>query len=53
MIEAPEETFHKKVFVKELSFFEPPQLEMYYKSISKNMTNISPIGQAVYDGFYN
>ena len=45
--------FHKKVFVKELSFFEPPQLEMYYKSISKNMTNISPIGQAVYDGFYN
>ena len=45
--------FHKKVFVKELSFFEPPQLEMYYKSISKNLTNISPIGQAVYDGFYN
>ena len=45
--------FHKKVFVKELSFFEPQQLEMYYKSLSKDMSNISPIGQAVYDGFYN
>lgn len=45
--------FHKKVFVKELSFFEPQQLELYYKSLSKDMSNISPIGQAVYDGFYN
>ncbi len=45
--------YHKKVFVKELSFFQPDQMDLYYQSVGKGMSDISPIGQAIYDSFYN
>ena len=45
--------FHKKVFVKEIPLFDPLTMELYYKSCSTNMDNISPVGQAVYDSLYN
>jgi hypothetical protein len=45
--------FHKKVFVKEVPLFEPTNIDLYYQSIDKKNSNISPIGQAVHDRFYN
>lgn len=45
--------FHKKVFVKEVPLFEPTNIDLYYKSIEEKLSNISPVGQAVNDGFYN
>jgi hypothetical protein len=45
--------FHKKVFVKEVPLFEPTNIDLYYKSVNEKLSNISPVGQAVNDGFYN
>ena len=45
--------FHNKVFVKEVPFFEPNNLDLYYNSLNINNKEFSPMGQAVYNGLYD
>jgi|TARA_B110000858_G_scaffold198469_1_gene265396 hypothetical protein len=44
---------HKDVFVKEVPFLDPTNMDIYYQNISSPHSDISPVGQAVYNSLYN
>lgn len=44
---------HKDVFVKEVPFLDPSNMDIYYQYKNSSQADISPIGQAISDSLYN
>lgn len=44
---------HKKVFVKEIPFIDPNNIDIYYQYKNSSQSDISPIGQAISESLYN